>query len=348
MLDPFDWLTPEIEHVQARHQRRVAELYGGRQPEHVIAIAGASYGRSHGLAGTREIDMLARPEAWLADVIDDMASRAHLAADQVTFRPLTIEPDPWGVHYIDALFGAEVYFHEGQVWSDPLACDVADLQAPALADSPLFRQSLRLAELAVEAGQGKLLVTTPVLSCPINIAINLFGERFLEALVERPDAARRALRIVTDVIVACTRAFFDVIPQDIRRGTVAANRYAPPGYGFLDGCATQLVSGAHYRDFIAPLDAEILRLSPHGGMIHLCGGHGQHIAAWRGMSELKSVQVNDRATDDLPLYVAGLRPSQVLYIAPTEKTPVDRALELARGRPVILQCELAEQIPSDS
>jgi hypothetical protein len=341
----LDWLTPGIERVQARHQRRVADLYAGRPPGDVIAIAGASYGHSHGLAGTADIDMLARPDDWLADVFDDMASRAGLAADPVTFRPLTIEPDAYGVHYIDALFGAQVYVHGGQTWSDELAGDVDGLAMPDLERSPILQASLRLARLAVEAGQGRVFVTTPVLSCPVNIAINLLGERWLEALAERPAAAGRALRIIADVILACARAFYGVIPEDIRRGTVALNRYAPPGHGFIDGCSTQLVSARHYREWIAPLDAEILELSPRGGMIHLCGAHAQHIPAWRAMPCLRSVQVNDRATDDLPRYLAGLRDDQILYVAPTAATPVERVMQLAENRPLILQCELSHPLP---
>jgi hypothetical protein len=336
----LDWLTPDIERIQARHQRRVADLYAGRPPDGVIAIAGASYGRSHGLAGTAEIDMLARPDDWLADVFDDLAARADLAADPVTFRPLTIEPDPYGVHYIDALFGAPVYIHSGQTWSDELPGDVADLAMPDLERSPILRASLDLARMAVEAGRGRIFVTTPVLSCPVNIAINLFGERWLEALVERPQAATRALRIITDVILACARAFFEAIPQDVRRGTVASSRYAPPGHGFIDGCSTQLVSGRHYREWIAPLDDAILALSPHGGMIHLCGAHAQHLAAWRDLPHLRAVQVNDRATDDLPRYLAGLRRDQILYVAPTERMPVERVVQLTGDRALILQCEL--------
>jgi hypothetical protein len=338
-IGSFDWLRPEIAKAQAHHQQQVAAFYAmpAAEPGVVLAMAGGAYGHSHGLAGTNEIDMLRQPDDWLHDVLADMAAHIEGAADRDTFRPLVVELDALGVHFIDALFGAEVYFHEGQVWSHELSYDIGQLTLPDLAHSPLLQATLHLARLAVEQTHGRLLIAGPVLSCPANIAINLFGERFLIALVERPAVAAHTLRIITDIIGACTRAFAEVLPLDVRRNSVAGNRYAPPGYGQIDGCATQLLSARHYREFFASLDAELL--SPHGGMIHLCGSHSQHIPTWRAMPMLRSFQLNDRATDDLERYCTGLRPDQLLYISPTEAMPIPRILALTQGRRVVIQAD---------
>ena len=43
----LDWLTPEIQEVQAYHQARIAELYAGERTSEVITIAGQTFGRSH-------------------------------------------------------------------------------------------------------------------------------------------------------------------------------------------------------------------------------------------------------------------------------------------------------------
>jgi len=335
----LNWLTPEIEEAQAHHRARVAALYAGQRLDPPVAICGRIYGRSHGLWGTNETDMLAEPEAWLEDVLRGMAAGAAQAADRATFRPLSIEVDPLGVHYIDALFGARTCFHAGQVWSDPLDCDPADIAPPDLPHSSVFLASLALARRAIARTQGRVLVTTPVLSCPANIGMNLFGERLLEAMIERPAAARHALRVITDAILACARAFAQAIPDAVRRGSVACSRCAPPGFGQIDGCATQLVSARHYEEFLAPPDAEVLRASPHGGMIHLCGAHAQHIPAWSRMPELRAVQLNDRAAEDLARYAGGLRPDQILYVAPTPSMPVERILRITRGERVVLQCD---------
>ena len=334
------WWTREIEQAQARHRARVAALYDGRATDGPVAIEGRMAGRNHGLWGTNEIDMLREPDAWLADALADIREHAAEAADPRTFRPMVIELDAFGTHYIDALFGARVGFVEGQVWSDQLACDLEDLAEPLLDENEVFHASLRLARRAVELTEGRFFISNPVLSCPANIGINLFGERLLEALAVRPEAARRALRIVTNVIKRCMAAFAEAIPFDQRVNTVGCNRYAPPGFGFIDGCATQLVSAEHYAGFFAPVDAELLAFHPRGGMIHLCGAHEQHIPAWRAMQALRSVQLNDRAADDFEAYFRGLREDQIVYIGPTAAMPLARILDISAARRVVLQCAL--------
>jgi hypothetical protein len=77
------------------------------------------------------------------------------------------------------------------------------------------------------------------------------------------------------------------------------------------------------------LDDEILSLYPGGGLIHLCGSHSQHIPTWRRMASVRAVQINDRATEDVELYLAGLREDQLLYVVPCdlceEPTPMGRS-----------------------
>ncbi|MBI2940175.1 MAG: hypothetical protein HYY04_07010 [Chloroflexi bacterium] len=339
------WLTPEIEEVQAHHRARVAALYRGETPDEVIAVGGKPMGRSHGLRGTAEIDMLENPEAWLDDVFADMAANATLFADRVTFRPLAIDLDYLGVHYIDAIFGARVFHCGTQFWSDELACDVADLEMPDLDRSDVFQRSIRLARLAVAASRGRILVTTPILSCPANIGVNILGQRLLEALIDRPAAARHALRVITDTILAVARAFVEVIPEPIRRYWAVGSRYAPPGFSQIPSCSTQLISALQYGEFFAPLDAEVLGVVRNGGQSHLCGRHSQHIPTWARMPELRSVQLNDRATEDIERYFHGLRPDQILYVAPTATTPVERIIEITGGKRLILQRPLEKPIP---
>jgi len=295
------------------------------------------FGGSHGLWGTNAIDMLACPDEWTADCLSDMAAKQAALADEAVYAPAYFEVDPYGTHFIDAVFGAQVGFVEGQVWSAELPGDAGDLRPPDLATNPLLQGALRVAMCAAAAGGGRLLVSTPVLSCPINIGVNLFGQRLLVALLAAPAEARRALRVVTDVIIGCIRAFRGVIPAEVLRTTCTSSRYAPPGYGFIDGCAAQLVSAEAYRDFFAPLDEEILAEWPQGGMIHLCGACAQHIPTWQAMRSLRSVQLNDRATDDLELYVHGLRPDQILYVSPTATYPPARVVDVTRDRRLVMQ-----------
>ena len=338
------WFTPEIIDVQRLHTSRFERLFSGESLPTVLAVAGPTFGHSHGLAGTNEIDMLEEPEAWLDDVLDDMAAQAGLLADRGTFRPAGVELDAVGVHFVDAVLGAHVYFHGDQVWADKLDEDLADLELPDLGSNAFLEKALTLARLAVSASRGRFFVTTPVLSCPINIAINLFGQRILEALLTRPDDARHALRVIADTIVGCWRAFMAVIPSEIRRTTVVKNRYQPANYGFIDGCAVQLVSAQVYRRFFSELDREILAVAPEGGQIHLCGACAQHIPTWREMPELRCVQLNDRAADDLQLYYNGLRRDQVIYVGPTEAMSLARIIGISGGSRVVIQQQLDEPI----
>ena len=335
----LSWLTPDIAATQAHHRARVAALYAG-QPipgGGIVRIAGPAFGKAHGLAGKNDPDMLRDPDYWIADVLADMAARRDLLADRDVFCPAAIHLDPLGVHFVDAIFGANVYIHGPQFWSDELPGDVGDLQPPDIEACPIFRQAAILAHKAVEASQGWLLVGAPVLSCAINTAINLYSQRFLTALVDSPDDARRAVRIITDAMITLTRAFEKIIPDPIRRTSVPENRYAPPGHGLIDGCATQLVSARQYQEYFLEADGLALGSNPYGGMIHLCGAHRQHIPVWRAMRALGAVQLNDRATDDLPYYLAGLRTDQILYVAPTEKYPAERVLALVDPRRLVLQ-----------
>ncbi len=342
---PLSWLTSEIESAQAKHRRRVADLFRTGAATEVVAICGWWFGRSHGLLGVNEIDMLQDPAAWLDEVLGAMQAGAAEAADPVNFRPLAIELDALGVHFIDALLGAKAYFHEAQAWNDPLECDVALLPRPDVAASPVLQAWLRLAAHVVAATQGRLLVTAPVLSSPINIAMNLLGQRILEAMIERPAAAHHALGVIADVIIAATQAVRAAVPNDILRCAVTQSRYAPEGFGYIDGCATQMISAEHYREFLAPLDARILSQYPCGGMIHLCGAHAQHIPAWRAMPMLRSVQINDRAADDFELYYRHLRDDQIVYVGPTHTMTLDRILAISAGRRVVIQCPLPRAIP---
>jgi len=188
---------------------------------------------------------------------------------------------------------------------------------------------------------GSLAATDPA-GAAVARAAGLFGERLLEGLLGRPDAARRALRIITDAILACIRAFSEAIPEDIRRTSVAACRYAPAGFGLIDGCAAQLVSARLYQEFFAPMDEELLGAHPRGGMIHLCGACAQHIPTWANMPSLRSVQLNDRATEDFELFFHGLRSDQIMYVGPTQSMTTERILGISKGERIILQSYLTE------
>lgn len=338
-------MDSEIDQAQTYHHNRIANLFAGSPPSTIIAIDGIAFGHSHGGGGTNDIDMLRNPEVWLDDVLEDMRNHREMLIDRITFHPAIIEIDPLGVHYVDRFFGANVFFYKGCVWNDELQCDLSELQMPDIPSSELFRQSYELGKLVTEATQGKVLIAGPVLSCPANIGMNLFGQRLLEALVERPEVARRALRIIADVIITLTRCWLDLIPYEIHQNFVGYGRYTPPGFGEIDGCATQLISAKHYNQFFAPLDEEILQVTKPGGLIHICGSIKQHIPTWGKMKSLRAIQANDRALDDFKLLYTETRPDQILYVVPSENCTLDKILEVTRGNRIILETTIHEPIP---
>ncbi|MBQ7010437.1 MAG: hypothetical protein IJN63_01925, partial [Clostridia bacterium] len=132
------------------------------------------------------------------------------------------------------------------------------------------------------------------------------------------------------------RWYIDNIPKEQLQPVISWARTQPPGYGQLCGCTTQLLGGDLYREFIADLDDAILGEYENGGMIHLCGSHAQHMETFRNMKNLRSLQLNDRAAEDLALYLDGLRDDQILYVNPCEGMPVEKILDISKGERIVL------------
>ena len=164
--------------------------------------------------------------------------------------------------------------------------------------------------------------------------------RVLLAMLTDPDAVRHDLRVISDLLCAIHRWYLAHVPPEQVQCILPNGRCQPPGYGQLCGCTTQLVSGATYREFVAPLDDELLSTYPHGGMIHLCGMHTQHIPAWNEMRSLRALQLNDRAAEDLAMYFHEMREDVVFYVNPCEGMPVERIVEITGGQRVVVVADL--------
>jgi hypothetical protein len=155
-----------------------------------------------------------------------------------------------------------------------------------------------------------------------------------------PGAARHDLRVLSDVLCDLHRWYLDAVPAEQLQCILPNARCQPPGYGQLCGCTTQLISGEMYREFIAPLDDELLSLYPGGGLIHLCGSHTQHIPVWNEMLSLHAIQINARAAEDLETYYRELRDDFVFYVNPCEGMPVERIVEITGGQRVVIVADL--------
>jgi hypothetical protein len=100
-----------------------------------------------------------------------------------------------------------------------------------------------------------------------------------------------------------------------------------------------------YKEYIAPLDDEMFRIYPHGGMIHLCGAHTQHIPAWRDMNSLRVLQLNSPAADHLETYFNELREDQIFYLHPSEGMSIEKAMGITGGRRLVIASALEKRIP---
>lgn len=323
------------------HLARLTELFHGRHGRHVFVLCGANW--------PVDVDVMVDPEAWVRDQLAGCANAEAAAADPTVFRPLSLEPWIYGVHFVDSLFGGRVFYHQDENsrgwWCHYLEQPVGLLQAPDLTQAAPWLKAQALAQAILASGARLPFFGTQVLASPLNIAINLYGEEFLVALAAEPEAAARDLATITACQADLHRWYQATLPAAQFQPVVAGGRCQPRGFGQICGCSTQLVAPEQYRDLIAPHDAALLRLYPHGGMIHLCGGHTQHIPCWRAMPELRAVQLNDRAADDLELYVNGLRDDQILYWSPTAHTDVKRAMEITGGRRLVLCADVREPLP---
>ncbi len=326
-------IPAEILAVQAAHWERFARLYAGEAVTPWPAICGAY----QGYYGPPVDAALA---AWIADTLPGLvAEMVAKAANPRAFYPLVLEFAPLGVHFVDALFGAEVWQTEHTVWSAELPGTLATLPALDVAAQPLAAWMLRALARLLALLPAEFAVTTPIFSSPLNVTLNLFGERALLELAD-PDAdTRRGIDHITTAIADLHRLTRSTFPARVRF-YCSSSRYAPDGVGHVCGCSTQLVSAATYADHFAARDAAVLGVYPGGGTIHLCGHHTQHIPAWRAMPVLRAVQLNDAASDDFPAYFHGLRDDQVIYLSPTDDMPLARILEISGGRRVVYQGEV--------
>lgn len=317
-----------VAHRDTWFQKMAAVFAGdGKRPYHLAGI---------GAAPAHPELLYTDPETWMAEALEDLAQKAQESINPNYFAPLCIPTWPYGVHFVDRVFGAEVFFQDGQWYNRYLRTEVGQLQKPDLDHNETWSLAKRLALAFLDHNVTVPLFEMPVIASALNIAVNLYGEEILVAMVLEPDAAHHDLRIINEVLIEMHRWHRAHIPEQQLQPVASTGRAQPPGHGQLCGCTCQLLSPGLYEEFIMPLDNALLGVYPHGGMIHLCGSHAQLIPLFARMEHLKSVQLNDRAAEDLRLYVDGLRYDQVIYFSPCEGISTKQALQIACNKPMVI------------
>jgi hypothetical protein len=331
-MDPLDRLRdPALVSVRDDHFARLEGVYAGEVPDTPFFLCGIA-----------EVSEDAGPgwEAWLDAALERLARQADRALDGRVFRPLCVNYSPHGVHFVDALFGAEVFRMEDGSWQARyLPTPVGALERPVLADPPVWSAATGVTHAFMERDVPGVLFGLPTIASALNIAVNLYGQAIILAMLTEPEAARHDLRVINDLLCDLHRWYRATVPEWQLQCIVPQGRCQPPGFGQLCGCTTQLLSPGLYEEFVGPLDAELLSIYPRGGMIHLCGTHLQHVPSWRRLPEFRAFQTNDRASEDFEAYHRDLREDQVLYVNPTETVPAERILQATGGRRVVIPAD---------
>ncbi|MHB1459905.1 MAG: hypothetical protein ACYC1M_01305 [Armatimonadota bacterium] len=276
------------------------------------------------------------PELWVERCLEHLAEVSDVLIDDEVFRPLCVEYGPYGVHFIDKMLGADVFQQDGQWYSHYLDTSIGKLTMPDLETNETWLLARRAANAFTNQKLELPLFGLPTIASSLNIAVNLYGEKILLALYDEPEKAVHDLKIINTLLCSLHRWYLQNIPIKQLQPVVSGHRTQPPGYGQLCGCTTQLVSGDLYRRYIAPLDDELLSIYPHGGMIHLCGSHTQHMPAWHQMSSLRAVQLNDKAAEELEQYYHGLREDQIIYFSPCQGITTANAIEVTGGNRLVI------------
>jgi len=298
----------------------------------------------NGICANGQHSLLTDPELWVEECLESLALNYSVLENEVYFRPLCVEYYGYGVHYVDKILGSEVFLQDGQWYNRYLATPIGELKAPDLENDPVWNATKRAMNAFMEAEVSLPLFGLPTYASTLNIAVNLYGENILVAMLEEPEAAAADLKVINDLICQLHRESRKLIPMGQLQPVISWNRTQPPGYGQLCGCTTQLLSGPLYEELIAPLDDELLSVYPHGGMIHICGAHTQHMNAFRNMKSLKAIQVNDRAAGDLKAYYEGLREDQILYLNPCQEMTVEKAMEITGGHRLVIAGDISEPV----
>ena len=322
-------LNDEI-YIAAREEwfSKLDGLYNGKKQSPPVRLWGKAF--------FPPVDPYSNIEGYVAAALEMMPADIDSIMDTEVFRPLCFEFGLYGVHFIDKILGAQVFFQDGQWYNHPLETPVGSLSAPDLECDETWNLAKKAAECFLAQDVKLPLFSLPTIASALNVAVNLYGEEILVSLMTEPNAALHDLEIINELLITIHKWYLVNIPEKQLQPVVSSMRTQPRGYGQICGCTTQLISPDIYRELIAPLDAQLLSGYENGGMMHLCGAHAQHIPTFKAMPQLRAFQLNDRAAADLELYYKGLRDDQILYVNVFEEMSAKKALKITGGNRLVL------------
>lgn len=168
------------------------------------------------------------------------------------------------------LFGARAELQpDGNFFPHPLPADPARVAAiaPAPLETSLYFRAVEWIRYAREATGGAIPFRNPVMTGPLDTANYLLGTTtLLEWLYTQPEAVRRLLETVTEVLIAMLEAIAEAA------GGALCPHLGYPARGGFELCSEMrsIISASHYEEFEAPYLRRIgERLG--GFAVHACG-----------------------------------------------------------------------------
>ncbi len=315
-------------------ENQFAKVFAGEKPDYVPVWF------YHEELGQMRPELLMEEknrDVWLDNQIKAVKINVEESLDSAClYYPLIEMASFYGTHYIDALFGNDVQWVKNQFWSKEQECEVSELQMPDLDNSKLLKETVELARWIKEKTKGEFLISMPDVGSPVNVAINLFGERFFLEIAMNPDSAKRVLAMIADT----TRRVYEELVAAVGQETIRCHNafyvYTPYEYAGLSLCATQMISPDNYSELVANADDLSIPNCYKGLMQHICGSSKQHAEEMARRPRIKGVQLNDNGADQFEDYFAALRNDQIFYLRPTETMTMEKILSITNGQRLML------------
>jgi len=159
----FRLCDPELLEAREFHFSRLDDLYAGKKLEYAFVL--------NGILGHSPADPYKEPEKWLDECLDSLVEMSERAMDRVVFRPLVVEYGIYGVHFIDRILGAHVYWGGDQWWVDYLESPIGELECPDLESDETWKLARDTAKAFAAREVTVPLFGLPTLASVLNIAV---------------------------------------------------------------------------------------------------------------------------------------------------------------------------------
>lgn len=265
---------------------------------------------------------------------------------------------PWVVYdacWMEAILGCLPIAESGTTWAEPFISNWSQVTSvTGRGPTPWLEELVRVHQVLAELANGVQPIGQPLMRGPSDMALAALGsEMFGAGFYEEPQALRALLEHCTGLRLAANSRRLEVIPpfHGGYFGRDVWGLWAPGPLLDFQEDAAGLLSGKTYRDWIAPLDREMVRQYDYS-LMHLHSGQLQMLPAVLEIGELTAVQI---ALDPPPYgppagsLLSHFRAVQeagksLLVTGPVTRAELDRMLATLPPRGLALRLELMDQI----